>query len=143
MGATAIASALPMVLIGSLAAPLTWFIARDIGASRTVGLGAGVLAAIPAAGAVFMAQPENFAIFQPLVAATLWFAARGLRGDTRAYAAAGLLVGLASIARNDAFLLGAAVGLVFVIDRVRAWRRRTPGPPAGRGGRRLPGPLSS
>lgn len=126
MGATAIASALPMVLIGALAAPLTWFIARDIGASRTVGLGAGVMSAIPAAGAVFMAQPENFAIFQPLVAATLWFAARGLRGDTRAYAAAGLLVGLASIARNDAFLLGAAVGLVFVIDRVRAWRRRTP-----------------
>ncbi len=31
MGATAIASALPMVLIGSLAAPLTWAIARDIG----------------------------------------------------------------------------------------------------------------
>ena len=126
MGATAIASALPLVLIGSLAAPLTWLIARDIGSSRTVQLGAGVMAAIPAAGAVFMAQPENFAIFQPLVAATLWFTARGLRGDTRAYAAAGLLVGLASIARNDAFLLGAAVGLVFVIDRVRAWRRRAP-----------------
>ena len=122
MGPTAIASALPMVLIGSLAAPLTWAIARDLGASRTVQIGAAVLAAIPAAGTVFMPQPENFAIFQPLVAATLWFAARGLRGDTRAYAAAGLLVGLASIARNDAFLLGAAVGLVFVIDRVRAWR---------------------
>ena len=123
MGPTAIASALPMVLIGSLAAPLTWAIARDVGASRTVGLGAGVLAAIPAAGAVFMAQPENFAIFQPLVAATLWFAGRGLRGDIRAYAAAGLLVGLASVARNDAFLLGLAIGLVFVIDRLRAWRR--------------------
>ena len=123
MGATAIASALPMVLIGSLAAPLTWLIARDMGASRTVQLGAAVLAAIPAAGTVFMPQPENFAIFQPLVAATLWFTARGLRGDTKSYAAAGLLVGLASIARNDAFLLGAAVGLVFVIDRVRAWRR--------------------
>src|SRR3954470_24791459 len=81
------------------------------------------MSAIPAIGAVYMAQPENFAIFQPLVAATLWFAARGLRGDTRSFAAAGLLVGLASIARNDAFLLGAAVGLVFVIDRVRAWRR--------------------
>jgi hypothetical protein len=126
MGPTAIASALPMVLIGSLAAPLTWLIARDVGASRTVQLGAAVLAAIPAAGAVFMSQPENFAIFQPLVAATLWLAARGLRGDTRAYAAAGLLVGIASIARNDAYLLGAAVGLVFVIDRVRAWRNRRP-----------------
>ena len=124
MGPTAIASALPMVLIGSLAAPLTWLIARDVGASRTVQLGAGVLGAIPAAGAVFMAQPENFAIFQPLVAATLWLAARGLRGDRRAFALAGLLVGLASIARNDAFLLGGAIGLVFVWDRVRAWRTR-------------------
>jgi len=112
-----------MVLLGSLAAPLTWAIARDMGASRTVQLGAGVLAAIPAAGAVFMAQPENFALFEPLVATTLWLAARGLRGSTRSYAAAGLLVGLASIARNDAFLLGAAVGLVFVIDRWRAWRK--------------------
>ena len=122
LGPTAIASALPMVMIGSLAAPLTWAIARDVGASRTVQLGAGVLGAIPATGVVFMAQPENFAIFQPLVAAVLWLAARGLRGDTRAYVAAGFLVGLASIARNDAYLLGAAVGLVFVIDRVRAWR---------------------
>jgi hypothetical protein len=122
MGPTAIASALPMVLIGSLAAPLTWLIARDVGASWHVQLGAAVLAAIPAAGLVFMAQPENFAIFQPLVAATLWLAARGLRGDVRAYVVSGLLVGVASLARNDAFLLGAAVGLVFVIDRVRAWR---------------------
>lgn len=126
LGQTAIASALPMVLIGSLAGPLTWAIARDLGASRTVQLGAGVLGAIPAAGTVFMAQPENFAIFQPLVAAILWLAARGLRGDVRAYVAAGLLVGLASVARNDAYLLGGTVGLVFVVDRVRAWRRKRP-----------------
>lgn len=126
LGPTAIASALPMLFIGSLAAPLTWAIARDVGASRTVQLGAGVLGAIPATGVVFMAQPENFAIFQPLVAATLWLAARGLRGDTRAYVAAGFLVGLASIARNDAYLLGLAVGLVFVIDRVRSWRAGRP-----------------
>lgn len=126
LGPTAIASALPMVLVGSLAAPLTWAIARDIGASRTVQLGAGVLGAIPAAGTVFMAQPENFAIFQPLVAAILWFAARGLRGDVRAYVAAGFLVGLASVARNDAYLLGGTVGLVFVFDRVRAWRTKRP-----------------
>jgi hypothetical protein len=126
MGPTAIASALPMVLIGALSAPLTWLIARDFGASRIVQVGAGILAAVPAAGTVFMAQPENFAIFQPLVAATLWFAARGLRGDVRSYALAGLLVGLASVARNDAFLLGGAVGLVFVVDRLRAWRAHGP-----------------
>ena len=126
LGPTAIASALPMVIIGSLAAPLTWAIARDVGASRTIQLGAGVLGAIPAIGVVFMAQPENFAIFQPLVAAVLWLSARGLRGDTRAYIAAGFLVGVASIARNDAYLLGLAVGLVFVFDRVRSWRARRP-----------------
>ena len=42
---------------------------------------------------VFMAQPENFAILQPLVAATLWLTARGLKGDGRSFALAGLLVG--------------------------------------------------
>jgi 4-amino-4-deoxy-L-arabinose transferase-like glycosyltransferase len=126
MGPSAVASALPMALIGAIAAPLTWAIARDLGATPLVQVGAGVLAALPAAGTVFMAQPENFAIFQPLVAAILWLAARGLRGDRRAYALAGLLVGLASIARNDAFLLGLAVGLVFVVDRWRAWRGGRP-----------------
>ena len=126
LGPTAVASALPMVLVGSLAAPLTWFIARDVGASRTVQLGAGVLAALPALGLVFMPQPENFAIFEPLIAATLWLAARGLRGDGRAYALSGLLVGLAAIARNDAFLLAGAIGLVWVIDRVRAARAGRP-----------------
>ena len=41
--------------------------------------------------------------------ATLWLAARGLRGEhARRTRRPGLLVGLASIARNDAFLLGAA-----------------------------------
>ena len=125
-GPNAIASALPLVLIGATAAPLTWAIARDAGATPLVQVAASVLAAIPAAGTVFMSQPENFAIFQPLVAATLWLAARGLRGDVRSYVLAGLLVGVASLARNDAFLLGAAVGLVFVIDRWRAWRHARP-----------------
>jgi hypothetical protein len=123
LGPTAVASALPMVILGAFTAPLTWAIARDAGASRTVQAGAGVLAAIPAAGTVFMAQPENFALVGVLWPATLWLAARGLRGDGPAYVGAGLLVGLASITRNDAILLGAAVGLVFVVERVRAWRR--------------------
>jgi hypothetical protein len=117
---------IPMILIGSLAAPLTWLIAREAGARRSVQLGAGLLAAIPAAGTVFMGQPENFAILHPLVAATLWLSARGLKGDTKSYVLAGLLVGLASIARNDGFLLGGAVGLVFVGERLAAWRANRP-----------------
>jgi hypothetical protein len=116
----------PMILVGSLAAPLTWLIAREAGARKSVQLGAGILAAIPAAGTVFMGQPENFAILHPLVAATLWLTARGLKGDAKSYVVAGFLVGLASIARNDGFLLGACVGLIFVADRIRAWRTGTP-----------------
>ncbi len=122
LGPTAIASALPFALAGSLAAPLTWVLARDSGASRLVAVGAGVLVAIPAASAVFMAQPDNFSLYQPLVAGALWMGARGLRGSGRAFALGGLLVGLATLARNDGVLVGAALALAFAWDRWRAWR---------------------
>lgn len=122
LGPTAFASALPMALVGSLAAPLTWFIARDMGARPLVGAAAGVLSAIPGAATVFMAQPENFAILMPLVAATIWCVARGLKGDGRAFAIAGLLAGLATLARNDGILLAGMVGLVWLADRLRWWR---------------------
>jgi Dolichyl-phosphate-mannose-protein mannosyltransferase len=124
LGPTALASALPGILIGSLVAPLTWLIARDAGARPLVCVSAGVISAIPGAATVFMAQPENFAILHPLVAATLWLTARGLKGDGRSFVVAGLLAGLATLARNDGILLAGAIGLVWVADRVRAWRGR-------------------
>jgi hypothetical protein len=124
LGPTAIANALPGVLIGSLAAPLTWLIARDAGARPIVGAAAGFISAVPGAAAAFMVQPENFAILHPLVAATLWLTARGLKGDGRSFAFAGLLAGLATLARNDGILLAGAMGLVWLADRVRGWRAR-------------------
>jgi hypothetical protein len=122
LGPTAIASALPFAILGALAAPLTWTLARDAGASRLMAVGAGVLIAVPAASAVFMAQPDNFGLYQPLVAAALWMGARGLRGDARAFAVGGLLVGLATLARNDGVLVGAALALAFGWDRWAARR---------------------
>ena len=122
LGPTAIASALPFAFLGSLAAPLTWALARDAGASRLVAVGAGVLVAIPAASAVFMAQPDNFSLYQPLAAGALWMGARGLRGHGRSFALGGLLVGLATLARNDGVLVGAALALAFAWDRWAAWR---------------------
>jgi dolichyl-phosphate-mannose-protein mannosyltransferase len=122
LGPTALASALPGVLIGSLVAPLTWVIARDAGARPIVATSAGVIAAVPGAATVFMAQPENFAILHPLVAATLWLTARGLKGDGRSFAIAGLLAGLATLARNDGVLLAGSIGLIWLADRVRALR---------------------
>jgi Dolichyl-phosphate-mannose-protein mannosyltransferase len=124
LGPTALASALPLAIIGSLAAPLTWVIARDARAEPLVATTAGVLSAVPAAATVFMAQPENFAIMHPLVAAAIWCTARGLKGHNGSYAFAGLLAGLASLGRNDGVFLGAAIGLVWFGDRVRWWRGR-------------------
>src|SRR5258706_850850 len=124
LGPNAYASAIPMILIGSLVAPLTWLIARDAGARPLVAVAAGVLSAVPGAATVFMAQPENFAILHPLVAATIWCTARGLKGDGRAFAIAGLLAGFASLARNDGVLLAGTVGLIWLADRVRWWRAR-------------------
>ena len=124
LGPTAFANALPGILIGSLAAPLTWLIAREAGARPIVGLAAGVISAIPGAVAVFLAQPENFAILHPLVAACLWLTARGLKGDGRSFALAGLLAGLATLARNDGILLAGAIALVWLADRLRYLRNR-------------------
>lgn len=124
LGPTAVASAMPAVLIGSLAAPLTFLIARDAGLDRGPALAAGVLAAIPGAVTVFMAQPETFGIVMPLVAATLWAAGRGLRGDGRLFALAGLLAGVMALTRNDGVLLMGTLGMIWLADRIRWLRNR-------------------
>ncbi len=125
-GTAPLVADLPLVIIGSLTAPLVYLIAREAGVRREVQIGAALLVAAPGAGAAFMSQPENFGILQPLVALTIYLVARGLKGDARAYAAAGLCVGLASLARNDGIFLGVTVALVFFFDRGRAlWSRGT------------------
>jgi hypothetical protein len=123
-GDVAWASAVPFAIIGALAAPLTWAIARDAGARPLVAVGAGVLIAMPLLSLPFMAQPDNFSLYQPLVAASLWMAARGLRGSGRSFVLAGLLAGLAALARSDGVLVLLGLGLVFAWDRTRARRSR-------------------
>ena len=122
LGPTAIASALPFAIAGALAAPLAWVIARDAGAPSYVSVGAGVLVALPALSFVYMAQPDNFSLYQPLVAGSLFLAARGLRGNARAFALAGLLAGLATLSRNDGVLVLAVLGATFLWDRWRTVR---------------------
>jgi hypothetical protein len=128
-GPVAWASALPFALVGSLAAPLTWAIARDAGARPLVATGAGILTAVPLLSAVFLVQPDNFSLYQPLVVGALWMCARGLRGSARSFVLAGLLAGLATLSRNDGVLVLATLGLAFGWDRWRAFRS---------GGARLP-----
>ena len=47
-GDVAWASALPFALIGAIAAPLTWAIARDAGTTAIVAVGAAIIVAVPA-----------------------------------------------------------------------------------------------
>jgi hypothetical protein len=124
LGATAFASALPFALIGALAAPMIWLFAREAGCRPSVALGGAILTAVPAAVTPFMSQPDNFALFQVLVLAALWLGARALRGDARAFAATGILVALATLARNDGVLVGGALALVWAWSRIR-FRRAT------------------
>ena len=122
LGPTAWASALPFALIGSIAAPLTWAIARDAGARRVVAVGSGLLVAVPVLTATYMVQPDNFSLYQPLVIGAFWMGARGLKGSASSFVIAGLLAGLATLSRNDGLLVLAALGLAFAWDRWRSWR---------------------
>jgi hypothetical protein len=71
-----------------------------------------------------MSQPENFAILQPLVAATLWLTVRGLKGSTPLVRRRGL-PRRPGVPRPERRLHPRPrVGLVFVWDRGRAWLSR-------------------
>lgn len=124
LGPTPVASALPFAIAGAVAAPLAWVIARDAGAGAHVAVGAGILTAIPGLSLAYMTQPDNFSLYQPLVAGALFLAARGLRGHARSFALAGLLAGLATLSRNDGVLVLGVLVLAVAWDRWRAWRAR-------------------
>ncbi len=122
LGPTTLASGLPFWIAAALAAPLTWAIGRDAGLSRLTSAAAGLLVAIPGAASPFLAQPDNFGLFMFLGALSLWACARGLRGERRWFVVGGLVVGLATLSRNDGVLLGVPFALAFLADLVRRWR---------------------
>ena len=122
LGPTTLASGLPFWLAAALAAPLTWAIGRDAGLSRLTSAAGGLLVAIPGAASPFLAQPDNFGLFMLLGALSLWACARGLQGDRRWFVLGGLLVGLATLCRNDGVLLGVPFALAFLADLARRLR---------------------
>jgi hypothetical protein len=121
LGPNLLASTLPFVLIGSLAAPLAWFIARDAGLARSHAAVAGVLVALAGLLLPYTVQQDNFALIEVLTAGALFAGSRGLRGSGRSFVMAGLLAGLATLARTDAGLVLVVLGLGFAWDR---WRGR-------------------
>ena len=129
LGPTTFASALPFALIGAAVSPLTWAIGRDAKLRPEVALGAAVLAAVPGLLLAYMAQPDNFALYQALVAASLWLAGCGMRGKPWRFALAGMLAGLATLSRTDGMLVLGVLGLAFAWDRWRSWRSFGTQPP--------------
>jgi len=125
LGPTWLASELPMWIVGACAVPLTYWIAREAGLDVRLAVCAALLAAVPGALTPFFGQPDNFGLFMTLGALALWLCARGLRGDRRAFAFGGLVVGLATLARSDGVLLGVPFALAFARE---LWvSRRVPG----------------
>ena len=98
---------------------------------------AGLMGAVPGAVTPFLGQPDNFALFMPLGALALWLCARGLGGDARAFVLGGLVVGGATLARNDGILLGVPFALGWLGQRWSA-RRRVRGADASGARRPLP-----
>jgi hypothetical protein len=124
-GHAPLASDLPFLLIGSLVAPLTYALGREMGLPNRISLVAGILAAIPLAALPFMGQADNYAIYTTCGASALWMGARGLSGRPRSFALGGLFVGFATLSRDDGVLLGLALALIFFADRLGALRHRT------------------
>jgi hypothetical protein len=118
LGVNWIAAGLPMWLIGAAAAPLTYWIGRDAGFGHSPALVAGLLAAAPGGLTPFFSQPDNFGLFMTLGALSLWLCVRGMRGDRRAFALGGLVVGLAALARADGVLLGVPFLVAFGLSRL-------------------------
>jgi hypothetical protein len=124
LGTAPFVSLIPFVLIGATAGPITWAIANDAGLRGRRAIAPALMAIVPGAVTPFLAQPDNFALFMPLGALALWLCARGLRGDGRAFVLGGLVVGLATLARNDGVLLGVPFALGWLRER---WVSRAAG----------------
>jgi hypothetical protein len=113
-GGGTFAPALTFALIGALAAPLTYWMGRDLGLGARASVVGGLMVAVPAGLTPFVAQPDNFALLMVLGPLALWLCARGSRGDTTAFVLGGLVVGLATLARFDGVLLALPFVLVFM-----------------------------
>lgn len=124
LGPTALASALPFWMIGATAAPLCWLIGRDAGLDRGICILGGLLTAVPAAILPFLGQPDNFGLYMTLAPLALWLCVRAARGAGWPWLAGGIVVGLATLSRNDGLLLGMPFALVALAGLRQAGRRR-------------------
>lgn len=114
-----IAAQLVAVLASLILLIPVYFLTEAIFDRRVAFIAAGVLALLPRVAEV---GRETLGDSLGLVATflTLWLAARALRsGDWRFAAGAGIAGGFGYLARPEAILLPAVIGLAWLVDRVR------------------------
>jgi len=107
------AGQLPMIVLGAGLVPFTYLVTLDLWRSRFSAWIAALL--MLTAGPMLVMAPliDNFAVFGACGAAAIWCSIRAVRTTNRAHAgpwlvAAGIGVGLATLARVDGLLLAAA-----------------------------------
>jgi 4-amino-4-deoxy-L-arabinose transferase-like glycosyltransferase len=124
-GANPAVGQIPMIGLSALLVPFTYLIGVELWNSRSVGLGAAVLALF--AGPLFLMYPtvDNFAVFGTAGAAALYAATRAVRSPRplRWLVVSGAAVGLASLARVDGLLLVVAPVLAAWLTRRNALGR--------------------
>ena len=117
------AGQLPMVVIGAALVPATYYISRDLWASR---FGAWVAALLVlAAGPLLVMTPlvDAFVVFGAAGAAAIWSSTRAVRVARPGpwLVLAGACVGLATLARVDGLLLAVAPATAWAQRRDWAW----------------------
>jgi hypothetical protein len=113
------AGQLPMVVIGAALVPLTYYISRDLWASR---LGAWVAALLVlAAGPLLVMAPlvDAFVVFGAAGTTAIWSSTRAVRAAWPGpwLVLAGASVGLATLARVDGLLLAVAPATAWALRR--------------------------
>jgi 4-amino-4-deoxy-L-arabinose transferase-like glycosyltransferase len=121
------AGELPMIVIGAALVPFTYLIAIDLRGSRFNAWIAALL--VLAAGPLLVMAPlvDAFVVFGATGAFAIWCSMRAVRSPCPGpwLVAAGIGVGLATLARVDGLLLAAAPAVAWGISRSwRSWSAR-------------------
>lgn len=113
------AAQLPMILLGALLVPLTYYVAHQLWPTRGVAWGAALLALLAGPMLVYYPLVDNFAVFGVCGAAAIWASIRAVRARSPGpwLAAAGLAAGLATLARLDGVLLAVAPATAWVVSQ--------------------------
>ena len=113
------AAELPMIVIGSALIPFTYLIAAQLGASRFNAWVAALLMLTAGPMLVLAPLPDAFAVFGAAGAAAIWLSMRAVTAPRPGplLIAAGLAVGVATLARVDGLLLAVAPATAWATRR--------------------------